>query len=180
MKPVCVAVPNKHHWLRVASSNWSDPVDCSYARTNGGRWNVPGSHNTLYLSMDVTTARAQVARLAARHGYDVDDLADDADYLLVSVTLPRSQNVTDAVTDTGLTQVQLPTTYPINSDGSAVTWQQCQPVGTVTLAAGLRGIFARSAAPSGTRELAWFPKARQAAKVAAVEQFKDWRNRASQ
>lgn len=67
--------------------------------------------------------------------------------MLVDVTVPDGEAV-DAYTDDGLSALGLPTTYPADGSGVGVPHGECQPVG--------RASNARSAAPGGTRELAWF------------------------
>jgi hypothetical protein len=164
-----------HHWLRVADPLWGDPLDPSFAATEGGRWNPPGSFPTLYLNEDLRTARAQVMVLLADSPVDPDDLDDGFD--LVVATLPRSQTVADAISDDGLEQLGLPETYPRYRNGRPVRHDVCQPVGASVKAAGLRGIHARSAATEdgAGRELAWFP-ARETSR-ATVERriaYREW------
>ncbi|MGH2997143.1 MAG: hypothetical protein ACRDM9_12585, partial [Gaiellaceae bacterium] len=45
---------------RLAEPSWSDPLDTSYSRRRGGRWNPPGSFGALYLNRDLRIARLQV------------------------------------------------------------------------------------------------------------------------
>lgn len=151
------SLPDGHRWLRVADPLWAEPLDPSFAATQGGRWNPPGSFPTLYLNEDLRTARAQVMALLAGSPVDPDDLDDGFD--LVVATLPRSQTVADAITDDGLGQLGLPDTYPRYRNGRPVRHDVCQPVGESVKEAGLRGIHARSAATEdgSGRELAWFP-----------------------
>ena len=47
---------------RLADPAWQDPLDTSFAKSMGGRWNAPGSFEVLYLNRDV-----RVARLQANH-----------------------------------------------------------------------------------------------------------------
>lgn len=175
IQPVPTELPQRRPWLRVVGSAWNNPVDPSYARAHGGRWNAPNTHDALYLSADLTTALAQIRRLGEQRGFDVDDLGDQADFDLVIVTLPGKQVATDAVTDDGLTAVTLPASYPFDSHGALVPWERCQAVGQTTHQAGLRGVYARSAAPGGTREFAWFPARRQHATVRETKRFGEWR-----
>ena len=167
--------PDDRHWFRVADANWDDPLDPSYAQRHGGRWNPPNSFPTLYLNEDLRTARVQITHMLEGSPVDPEDL--DAPYVLVTVSLPRSQIVADAVTDEGLGGLGLPSTYPA-LDGSLVSHEECQPIGAAVKLAGLRGVHARSAAtPDGSgRELAWFP-ARSSSKARRVmpdKPFSDW------
>jgi hypothetical protein len=142
----------------VADPDWYDPLDPSHARREGGRWNPPGGFDTLYLNGDVATARLQIERLLAGSPLQPDDLDENA-YVLVAATLPRSQICADAVTPGGLRGLGLPESYPASESGGTVQREVCQQVGSGVQAAGLRGVWSRSAArrEGEGRELAWFP-----------------------
>ena len=175
MKPVVTTLEDEHRWLRVADPTWEDPLDPSYAATRGGRWNPPASFPTLYLNEDVRTARGQVLTLLRGSPVTPEDL--DPGFDLVVATLPRSQDVADAVGEAGLEALGLPSTYPRHGNGRPVRHDVCQPIGVAVKDAGLRGVHARSAATDdGTgRELAWFP-ARESS-IATLEDrlhFVDW------
>ena len=162
-------------WFRVADRSWTDPLDPTYADLHGGRWNTPGDGPTLYLNGDRDTARAQVARMLAGTPIDVEDLREDAPYVLVSVTLPARQRVADAVSETGLTALGLPRTYPNRRDGSEVPWAACRRAARSVRAVALRGVLARSAAATTGHELAWFPaRSARAVAVAEPEPFARW------
>lgn len=175
MNPIVERLTDGHRWLRVADSDWVDPLDASFAAERGGRWNPPGSYPTLYLNEDLTTARAQVTALLAGSPVEPDDL--DAGFDLVLATLPRSQDVADAVGDDGLRAVDLPVTYPRYRNGQPVRHDVCHTIGEQVHGAGLRGVHARSAATEdgSGRELAWFP-ARASSRASMVERllFRDW------
>lgn len=178
ISPKPADLPDGHHWFRVADASWADPLDTSYARENGGRWNPPNWGDVLYLSADWATARAQVVARAALSGFDVDDLADDAPYLLLAAVLPTGQRVTDAQSEAGLAAIGLPATYPDDGTGQLVPWERCQPIALATVAAGLTGVLARSAlaaAPKG-RELAWYPKPGERATAVRTTPFARWRH----
>ena len=175
MKPRVETLADGHHWLRVADSSWEDPLDPSYAGSQGGRWNPPRSYPTLYLNEDLATARAQVFSLLEDSPVTPDDIDDGFD--LVVATLPRSQLVADAVSDDGLDSLGLPATYPKYRNGLPVRHHACQPVGERVKGVGLRGVHARSAATgdgSGS-ELAWFP-ARASSRATMLERlaYRDW------
>jgi len=173
--PLPVELPNAASWYRVADTSWDDPLDPSFAQQQGGRWNPPGSFPTLYLNGDLPTARAQIERMLDGYPVDPEDL--DAPYVLVTVALPRSQIVADAISDEGLERLGLPTTYPL-AKNAVIARLVCQPIGAAVRLAGLRGVHARSAATtdgSGS-ELAWFP-ARPSSKprrVADDRPLTDW------
>lgn len=168
-------LPDGHPWLRVADPVWLDPLDPSYSEAFGGRWNPPESYPTLYLNEDLPTARAQVDALLRDSPVSPEDL--DGGFDLVVATLPRSQEVADAVSEEGLESLGLPGTYPRYGNGRPVRHDACQPVGMAVRDAGLRGVHARSAATEdgAGRELAWFP-ARASSRATLVERlsFRDW------
>lgn len=163
------------HWLRVADPLWVDPLDPSFAEVFGGRWNAPGSFPTLYLNEDMLTARAQVEALLRGSPVTPSDLDDGFD--LVVATLPRSQDVADAVGNEGLESLGLPDTYPRYRNGRPVRHEVCQPIGQAVKEANLRGVHARSAATEdgSGRELAWFP-ARESSRATLVDRwsYQEW------
>lgn len=158
-----VRLPDERVWLRVAEPSWDDPLDPSWARERGGRWNPPGSFPALYLNGDVATARMQIERMLAGSPVTEDDLDDEA-YELVAATLPEAQICADATTPTGLRSLGLPETYPRDSHGDDVDRPACQRVGRRVHDAELRGVWCRSTctADGRGRELAWFPSHRRA------------------
>lgn len=162
MTPREVRLPDGRLWLRVAAPTWSDPLDPSYARQRGGRWNPPGSYPTLYLNGDVATARMRIERMIEGSPVTFDDLDDDA-YLLVAAILPPAQTCADAVSASGLRALGLPDSYPLDARGEAVEHGACQAVGQRIRDQGLRGVWCRSAATADGRgrELAWFPAGRR-------------------
>jgi len=183
--PRSTALPDDALWLRVAHRDWSDPLSPAYANERGGRWNAPGDGPTLYLNADEDAARAQVYRLLQGGPVDYEDLADDAPFVLLTVRLPRRQQVADAFTDAGLAGLELPSTYPRRPRGGEVPWSSCRRAGRAVRAVNLRGVLARSAAagasprgiPELGTELAWFPAPRAVAtQVGRRRGFRQWRN----
>ena len=152
MKLVTVHVGGEHY--RIADPDWGDPLDSSYAARGGQRWNPPGLP-CLYLNSDLVTARANLTKRFAGLPYGPDDLDPATAPLLVTVDVPEGQAV-DAYTDEGLTTAGLPTSYPLDIDEQLIPHRICQPIGQAAFDAGLDGVDCRSAAPGGTRELAWF------------------------
>lgn len=162
MRPKVVRLPNGRVWLRVADPDWDDPLDPGHAAREGGRWNAPGSHATLYTSADIATARLQIERMLDGQPVRLDDLTVDA-YVLVALRLPARQDAADAVSVEGLAALGLPATYPAGSAGAPIPREQCQPIGAAVREAGARGVWSRSAstADGRGRELAWFPATRR-------------------
>jgi len=158
VKPRTVRLPDSRVWLRVAQPGWKGPLDTSYARNQGGRWNPPGSFPVLYLSADVSTARLQIERLLAGTPVAIDDLDDNA-YVLVAAGIPKSQTCVDAVSSAGLRALGLPSSYPVEKKGRLVDHRVCQPIGQKVRDARFNGVWCRSACTNDGRgrELAWFP-----------------------
>lgn len=173
MIPRVETLPDRHRWLRVADPAWVDPLDTSFAEAIGGRWNPPGSFATLYLNEDLPTAKAQIVALLAGSPVEPEDL--DPGFDLVVATLPRDQQVADAVTSEGLAAMGLPDTYPRHRNGRPVRHEDCQPIGAAVAEKGLRGVHARSAVLDDGRELAWFPARRSSrAQLESRMRFEDW------
>ena len=158
MKIRAVALPDERIWLRVASAEWRDALDPTYAQRAGGRWNPPQAYPTLYLNGDLTTARSQLERMLEGYPVGLDDLDEEA-FVLVAARLPRRQRCADAVSAAGLKALGLTSTYPLDAKGKPVTHSKCQSIGVTVRDRGLRGVWCRSAATSDGRgrELAWFP-----------------------
>ncbi len=176
-----VTLDDGRQWLRVADASWTDPLDPSYADRAGGRWNAPGDGPTLYLNADRDTARAQVERMLEGTAIDVEDLRDDAPFVLVTATLPARQRVADATSDTGLVALGLPRTYPRRPSGGEVPWSTCRRAARGVRAEGLRGVLSRSAALAAAgragQELAWFPaRGARASAVGEPLPFVAWRH----
>jgi hypothetical protein len=170
-------LPDGHTWLRIADPSWVDPLDPTFARANGQRWNPPNSFPVLYLNEDVVTARLNLRRYIAGWPYEPEDLRDDTGPCLVSARLPRAQRVADVHTPAGVAAVGLPGSYPLDAAGQLVGHEVCQPIGVQAHASGLRGVRCRSArAPDGAgRELAWFPAtSRSRARVTGIARFEAW------
>lgn len=175
--PLPEPLTNGHRWQRIASPEWTDPVDPTFAATHGGRWNPPGSFLTLYLNEDLVTARINMQLHINQWPFEPEDLRTDTAPVLVECTLPRGQTVADAHTPDGVVALGLPSSYPADKDGDLVAHEACQPIGMAAHDANLRGVRCRSArSPFGAgRELAWFPASdRSRAAVTATRPFDDW------
>lgn len=159
-------------YLRVADPEWTDPIDATYAAGGAGRrWNPPGLP-CLYLNADEATARANVDRLFAGLPYGPEDLDPDEAPLLIAVDVPAGAAL-DAYSDAGLSAAGLPLTFPLDAAGNFIPDATCQPIGAEAFADGLDGVDARSAAPGGGQELAWFPRGRSLL-AASTQRFDDW------
>jgi len=160
---ITTRVPDGHVWLRLTKPHYANPFDTSYAQREGGRWNPPASWPTLYLNQNMTTVHAQVRHLFLGRGVEPDDLDDNAPMMLAAATLPRRQDVADAITAAGIKSIGLRSSYPFDVDGGLVDQATTQPIGTDVKSAGLRGVWCRSAAVPGN-EFAWFPATRATAR----------------
>ena len=170
-------LPDGHTWLRIADATWADPLDPTFARASGQRWNPPNSFSVLYLNEDVVTARLNLRSFIAGWPFGPEDLRDDTGPCLISARLPRAQRVADMHTPAGVSAGGLPARYPLDVDGQLIDHELCQPIGARVHALHLRGVRCRSArAPDGAgRELAWFPAtSRSHARLAGVAPFETW------
>ncbi|CAN5327875.1 hypothetical protein BH23ACT9_BH23ACT9_07960 [soil metagenome] len=105
------------------------PLDATFAKAHGGRWNPPGSWRTLYLNEDLVTARLNLNLFIAGWPYEPEDLHDTSGPHLAVATLPRNQAVADVHTPTGVAAVSLPPTYPSDAAGQPVPPSSCQAIG---------------------------------------------------
>lgn len=138
----------KGRFYRVCDPLWSDCCDVSFAERHGGRWNAPGSFPVLYLNADIETAKMNAQRVYEGEAFGLYDLNPTMRPHLQLVDVAACSPV-DAVTDEGLTELGLPTTYP-----TGVGHDVCQPIGRDVQSAGHCGIACRSAARAGGEELA--------------------------
>jgi hypothetical protein len=147
-------------YVRVVDPAWADPLDASFSRRSGGRWNPPGTFAALYLCRDVETARANARRLLEGQPFTFDDILPERLPALVETAVPQARFV-DAVSARGLASLDLPASYPLDGRGRVVSHTRCQPIGAAAWAAGEPGIACRSAAPDAPpagEELALFDR----------------------
>lgn len=135
---------------RLADPSWADPLDTSYSRQRGGRWNPPGSFGVLYLNRDRRMARLQVRHKLRGHPYGIEDLDESEQHDLVEVEVAE-RDWLDCVTAEGLEAVGLPDTYPRHRNGRPVRHADCQPVGQAAFDNGRHGIACLSAATGASR-----------------------------
>jgi RES domain-containing protein len=134
--------------FRVCDPSWKDPLDTSFAKSHGGRWNPPGSFGVLYLCATISVAAGN-----ARRAYDGEiatlfDLLPEQRPGLQVVTITPTR-VVDAVTDAGLRSLRLPLDYPIGA-----SWRRCQAIGKRAYERGENGIACRSADAPGRTNIA--------------------------
>jgi hypothetical protein len=145
-------------YFRLADPGWIDPLDASYSRRTGGRWNPPGA---FYLNDGVPTSRLQVLHKLAGLPYGPEDLDPSEQHDLITMEVPTLTHL-DCISDDGLASVALPASYPRHRNGRPVTHATCQPIGQRAYQRQLAGVACRSAAANATpdnQELALFDRA---------------------
>ena len=160
--------------FRVAEPSWGDPLDGSFSRRQGARWNAAGSFPVVYLNATLAVARANVLHRFAGLPYGPEDLDPAAAPVLVTADVADDAFI-DVVTDQGCRAAGLPATYPM-ADGEIVGWEDCQPIGQQAWDEGAPGIACRSAAPGlgpEDEELAWFERERSLRPV-ETKSFEEW------
>jgi RES domain len=164
-------------YKRLAEPSWSDPLDMSYSRQPGGRWNPPGSFGVLYLNRDLRMARLQVLHKLSGHPYGVEDLDEAEQHDLVDVEVAEREWL-DCVTAAGLESVGLPVTYARHRNGRPVQRTDCQPVGQAAFDDGRPGIACRSAVSGASltdEELGVFDRDVEAGvQMTGRHAFADW------
>jgi hypothetical protein len=162
---------------RLTEPSWADPLDTSYSRQRGGRWNPPGRFGVLYLNRDLRVARLQVQHKLQGHPYGVEDLDESEQHDLVSVEV-ADRHWLDCVTVAGLEAVGLPASYPRRANGRAVRHVDCQPIGRAAFDDGRPGIACRSGATGAflaDEELAVFDRGSDTGvRMTGRQPFADW------
>ncbi|MBC5798652.1 MAG: RES family NAD+ phosphorylase [Candidatus Eremiobacteraeota bacterium] len=160
-------------YLRVAKPEWTNPLDTSFSKVAGGRWNPPTEFGALYLNRTLDVAAANARWQHRGRAIGLFDLQLDRRPILISLDVPLSRTL-DVVTDLGLRGLRLPSTYPYG-----IGYERCRPIGRRARNAGLAGVACRSSAEStGTRwlgeELAWFDHAPRLSENAPRLPFHVW------
>lgn len=162
---------------RLTEPSWADPLDTSYSKQRGGRWNAPGSLGVLYLNRDLRVAHLQVQHKLRGQPYGVEDLDEEEQHDLVSVEVDERKWL-DCMTEAELEAVGLPVSYPRHSNGRPVRHETCQPIGQVAYGDDRPGVVCRSAVDGATpddEELAVFDREVNAAvRMTGRQPFADW------
>lgn len=90
-------------YYRVAKPEWVDPLDLSFSKVHGGRWNPPGDFGALYLGGSEEVAAANARRQHRGRAIGLFDLRPERRPVLVTVEVPEG-TVLDAVTPGGCTR----------------------------------------------------------------------------
>ena len=159
-------------YYRVVDPSYLAPLDTSYAKVAGGRWNPPGEFGALYLCANPAVAAANARFQFAGRAIKLFDLLPAAQPDLVTADVPNLE-VADVVTATGIRTVGLPTTYPYG-----VPWPPCHAIARAAYADRVAGVAARSnaeATPTSSvgEELALFDTVTGVAQVSR-EAFALW------
>jgi RES domain-containing protein len=125
--------------FRVCDPSWADPLDTSFAKDHGGRWNPAGTFGVLYLGATISVAAGNARRVYEGEIATLFDLLPDQRPDL-QVALMASMRVVDAATEAGLRSLHLPLTYPIG-----VPWEPCRLIGQRAYRRNENGIACRSA-----------------------------------
>jgi hypothetical protein len=160
-------------YFRLAKPDWLEPLDHSFSKAIGGRWNPPGEFGALYLSRTVEVAAANARRQHIGRAIGLFDLRPERRPILVSVDVAVGDAL-DVVTPKGVRGLKLPAEYPYG-----VGHDRCQPIGRRALRAGLPGVACRSNAECTPtdwigEELAWFDSAPPPTEIGARARFAQW------
>lgn len=130
--------------------SWRDPLETSYAKTHGGRWNPPGEFGALYLCATILVAAANARRNYENEIATLYDLLPEQRPDLQRVEVKPASFV-DVVTPAGIRALHLPASYPLN-----VSWNRCQTIARKAYVARSAGIACRSSVEIVGEELAVF------------------------
>jgi RES domain-containing protein len=157
-------------FFRVVHPSWRDPLDTSYSKVHGGRWNGAGEFGVLYLCATILVAAANARKTYEGEIATLYDLLPEARPDLQYVDVKRSAFV-DVATDSGIRAIHLPATFPQN-----VSWTRCQTIARWLYAEHERGIGYRSAAtlPIAEEELAIFDSSLNLVKRGKRVRFAEW------
>jgi RES domain-containing protein len=125
-------------YYRVVDPSYFNPLDTSYPKTAGRRWNPPGEFGALYLCATIAVAAANARHQFMGRAIKLFDVLPAARPELVTVDVPNL-DVVDVVTPRGVAAVGLPPGYPYG-----VPWPPCQAIARDAYADGVAGVAARS------------------------------------
>jgi len=164
---------------RCIPSSSEVPLTTEYSVRNGGRWNPEGSFPVLYTFLSPETARQWVTTSYAQAGLTFSAVQPERlpDLMILNGTY---ENVADLTVDAGLTEVGLPTSYPVGYFESTA-WSVTQPIGTTIYTEGHSSVLVRSASASSWdgstqnwAELVIFVDQAQTPEVVERVPYKDW------
>lgn len=127
-------------YFRVCDPEWASPLDTSFNKERGGRWNPPGKFGLLHLNATIRVAAANARKHFEDEIHTLFDLRPQFRPVLYDIAVRRSEFV-DCVTDQGLRDVGLTAGYPENT-----SWLRTRAVGIRAHQNNEDGIASRSAA----------------------------------
>jgi hypothetical protein len=161
-------------YFRVYKPDWTDPLDTSFSKRLGGRWNAPGTFGVLSLNSTLTVAAANARSQHHGRAIKLFDLRPERRPSLLEVRVPKSI-VLDVVTELGVRDARLPDHFPWN-----VPHERCRTIGLRAYRSGaFRGIASRSAAECSRgqwlgEELSWFDTSAQLPENGPRRLFSQW------
>jgi len=166
-------IPRSGEYFRVANPAWIDPLNPECSRRYGGRWTPVGEFGALYLNATVDVAAANARHQHRDRAIKLFDLRVEARPRLITVFVPN-HDVIDVVTDDGIRELGLPTSYPCD-----VPHELCHPIARDAYANGDPGIACRSNAEAMQgfwvgEELALFERALPVEEVGRRRAFSEW------
>ncbi len=106
-----VLIQHEHEPLyRVVRAGWQEPLDTSYGRARGGRWNAPGSYDVLYTACSRRVARFVALDIFRMAAVTLEDLMPATRPALAEIAWQGP--VVDAMSEHGLEVAGLPLHYP--------------------------------------------------------------------
>ncbi len=123
---------------RVVRAGWPNPLDTTFSRTTGGRWNAPEAHEVLYACCSESVARSIVADILRIGALEIGDLRPE--YWPVLAELHWTGLPIDLVSAEGIIAAGFSPEYP-----RGVEHGDTQPYGAVWAALGAEGVLCRSA-----------------------------------
>jgi len=125
-------------YYRVVAPDWTEPLDTTYSKQYGGRWNPPGEFGALYLNANLRVAAANARAQHAGRAIKLFDLHPSARPELVTAEVPQ-RDVVDAVSPDGVAALGFAESFPFG-----VSWLPCQAIARAAKADGISGIATRS------------------------------------
>jgi hypothetical protein len=126
--------------LRVVRANWADPLDLSFSKANpDNRWNTE-DFPALYCCCSELVARAVAEDILGYAGIDIADLQPG--FRPQKTEISWSGKVVDVISEEGVTQIGLPSHYPVGVERSqtralSIEWFEAHHEGVVCRSASL-------------------------------------------
>ncbi|MGZ3504160.1 MAG: RES domain-containing protein [Vulcanimicrobiaceae bacterium] len=161
-------------YYRVFKPDWANPLDPTYSKIAGGRWNPPGEFGAVYLNQSIEVAAANARAQHQGRAIGLFDLRPERRPHLLEMRVTDA-TVVDVVTESGIVGLHLPKRYPFG-----VTHERCWPIARRAYAdSTYAGIACRSNAECTAtswlgEELAWFDRSAPPKESAPRRPFSRW------